>query len=486
MMLRIEPRRVPLLALALAACVPAAPAVFAQASGGAQGAPAQAPETADNSQTTVPNPPGPVGGIEQYRLEGSGLGRSNIIPRFSLSELYDTNSGYASTTGGSQADGVATLSAGFSLQWLKRQNSLSVDYSAGGLLYNTGTQANSVTQQLAVSDRVTMARWNLLFAENFSYLPNTQFGLGGLGFLGGPTTAGLSGGSTGGFNPNYQASATIGTPNTYQLLSTSAVQAQYQFNPRSSITFSGSAGFLHYFGDDNMFDSRDVIARVGYDRLVTPKDTLNVSYTASILTYPSGLPGLTSHYVQFGYRRIVTNRLHVFASAGPVVTFFSTPAPTTPGGPTTLPGGDHSVNWSFSGTLDYALRKGSISAGYNRSVTGGSGLLQGALTDQVTGTFTHLFGRVWSASFTGGYSRNSSLEQTAPMMNVTTVFNYWTTGFFLSRPIGRYSTLAFRYNAQKQTSNTSECVNGVSCGPVALTQTVGLTFTWSTRPYKLD
>jgi len=468
-----------MLSLALVAfAVCTAPGVRAQSTGGGQGeAPAQ---SADAPQTPQQNPPGPVGGIEQYRLDGASLGRSNVVGRFSLSELYDTNSGYASTSGASQDDGITTLSAGLSLQWLKRGSTLSLDYTAGGLIYNTGTQANSVTQQLSVADTFTRGRWSLLLAENAAYLPNTQFGLGGLGFISnGPTLAGTGGPTA--FNPNFQASSSIGSLNEYQFTSTTAVQGHYTINARSSLSASGSVGFLHYFGDNNMLDSRDVIVRVGYDRAVTARDTLNVSYIASILSYSSGLQGFYSQYIQLGYQRILTGRLHLYVSAGPVISHFS-----ASDGQTTVPGGENAVNWSVASVLSYALRKGSVSVSYNRSVTGGSGLLQGALTDTLNGTFSHTFGRVWSTSFNGGYSRNSSLEQTAPMMEVTSVFDYWTAGFSLSRPIGRSGLLSFRYNAQRQTSNTSTCINGQTCGPIALTQTVGVTFNWSTRPHALD
>jgi hypothetical protein len=469
--------RILTLVVVLASAWTAAPSVHAQETGGGQAdTPAQTPNTPQNT-------PGPVGGIEQYQLEGRTLGHSNVTPRLVLSELYDSNGGYASTTNASQADGVATITGGVSLQWLKRQSTLALDYNAGGLIYNTGTQSNSVTQQLGVTDNLTLGRWNLVFAENFAYLPNTQFGLGGLGFLGGGTAGTLtSTGGTGGFNPNYQASSTIGTLNTYQLTSTSAVQAQYLLGARSSISVSGSVGFLHYFSDsNNMLDSRDVIARVGYDRSLTPRDTINVSYIASILSYPSGVQGFYSQYIQLGYRRILTGRLHLFVSAGPVISHF-----TPTGGATTVPGGENAVNWSVSSALDYALRNGTVGATYSRSITGGSGFLVGAVTDQLTGSVSHLFGRVWNASVTGGFSRNSSLEQTAPMTSTSSVFHYWTAGLSVSRPIGRFSNLRFSYYAQKQTSNTTMCVGGVTCGPIALVQTAGITYTWSTRPYRLD
>src|SRR5271170_3487008 len=98
----------------------AAPSLRAQ-EGGSQGG-GQSPDTPAANGSQAQNAPGPIGGVEQYQLGGSSLGHSFVIPRFSLQEVYDSNTGYASTTSGSQGDAVTTLSAGFGLQWQKRNS----------------------------------------------------------------------------------------------------------------------------------------------------------------------------------------------------------------------------------------------------------------------------------------------------------------------------------------------------------------------------
>jgi hypothetical protein len=483
--MRITQKRLALRALAAACCLSLmAPAARAQG----ESSSAAAGQAADTTGASTPqNAPGPVGGVEGYRLAGPSLGPSFIVPRFSVQEMYNSNAGFASTTGGSQADALTSLNAGFSLQWVKRESTLSLDYSAGGLLYALQTQPNGTLQQLGVTQKLNLRRWNLLFGENFSYLPASQFGLGGLGGLGNPgggnTLTGLPG--TGGvtnFNPFTTPSQTIGSPNVSQLSSTSVVQAQYLIGAQSSINGSVSAGFLHFFGD-NLLNSRDIVARLGYDRSLTARDTFNVSYTASVLTYPSGIQGFYSQYFQVGYRRIVTGRLHLSVSAGPVLTHFS-PA----SGQTTVPGGQNSVDWSLFGSLEYALRNGVLNVNYNHGVTGGSGFFVGAVTDQVSGNFSHRLTRVWTATLTGSFAHNSSFQQTTPMGGAvsTAAFNYWTAGVSASRPIGHYSSVRFFYNAQKQTTNTTTCANALACGPIALVQVAGVSFSWSTRPYKLD
>ncbi|HMD31723.1 MAG TPA: hypothetical protein VKG84_07420 [Candidatus Acidoferrales bacterium] len=476
--MRATHNRLHILALAVAGSLLfAAPSLHAQ-QGSGQGAGQPAPADVPQVESGAPqNAPGPLGGAEAYRIPeggGLGLGHSFVVPRFSLQEVYDTNTGFSSTTGASQGDAITTLQGGLNLQVQKRNSTFSLDYSAAGLIYGLQTQPNSVVQQFAATQKFTMRRWNFFLAENLSYLPNTQFGLSGLGYL--------TGGGTSTLNPSFQTGSTIGSMNAYQLTNTTIAQAQYMLDERSSLTVSGNLGILHYSGD-GLLDSRSVTARVAYDRTLTARDTVNVSYAASVQSYSSGAQGFISHYIQPGYRRYVTGRLFVSVSAGPVINHFS-PQP----GQTTVQGSQNAVSLSVAGALDYAIRNGSIKAQYTRGTTGGSGVLVGSTTDQLSGSFTRRFTRVWTVAINGSYARNSSFQQTQQpgMMSATSTFDYWNAGMSFSRPLGHYSSVRFSYNAQSQTSNVTSCVNGVQCGPISLVQVVGLSFNWSTRPYKLD
>jgi len=435
--------------------------------------------------------PGPVGGVQQYNVGELPPERSFVISRLSLDEVYDSNVGYAATSGASQADEVTSISGGITLEAVKRNSLFSLVDSTGGLIYDQQTQPNSVVETLNATEKVTLRRWNLLFGENFSYLPNSAFGLGGQGFLGGGTSGlpGLGGG-TGlpgigvgtGFNPYVVPTQTIVSPNVSEISTATVFQAQYAANATSSVSFSGTVGFLHFLGSD-LLNSRNVTARFGYDKSFTARDTISFSYMASILDYPSGISGFTSHYVQVGYRRLIKQRLHLSLSAGPVISHFSSQS----GQP--VAGGANPVSWSTYATLDYQVRNGSVSAQYTHGVSAGSGYLPGSTTDQLSASLTRQISRVWSVGFPVGFARNTSLEQTATTVAPTTTatFNTWYGGASLSRPLGHYSSLRFYYNVSRQTGNTIMCVPGVPCpGSIALTQIGGMTLTWSTRPVPFE
>jgi hypothetical protein len=452
----------------------------------AQQAPAPPPEQAGgNAQEIQSAPqaaPGPVGGIEDYRVQGPGLGRSYYSPRLVLLQGYDTNPGFASTTGASQADAVTAITGGITLQALQRNSAFSLDYSSTGIIYDTQAQSNAVIQQLGVTEKLTLRRWDVVIRENFNYLPASGFALGGLGFTGG-SSAGLPGtGGTAGFNPYLQPSQTIGSGNVSQLSSSSAFQAQYNMRSGSSVSGSVVAGFEHFF-DSGMLNSRNIFGRFGYDAAITRRDTFSMNVVVSRLDYSSGQPGFTSYSFQAGYRRYLTGRLLVSVLAGPMISHF-TPAP----GQTTVTGGENLVNWSLLSNLSYRTRRGSISMQYTHGVGAGSGFLVGSLADQVSASFTREFSRNWSGVINGGYARNSSLEQTTPGTTGSTslVFNNWFGGVSFVRSLGRYSKLSFNYNASRQTGDTATCANMQPCGPVALVQVVGVTLNWSSRPLKFE
>jgi hypothetical protein len=448
-----------------------------------QDAPPQQAEGTTQDQGVPPAPaPGPVAGVEQYRLDAPNLGRSFVVPRLSASEVYSSNVGYAPTTGSAVADGITTLGGGLSLQVVRRSSTLSLDASAGGLIYDTQTQPNGTIQNLAVTERVSVRRWNLLFGENLSYLPNSAFGLAGLGFAGGGATGYPGIGGVTGFNPGGIPTQTIGSPNVTQLSSSSSFQAQYLLSGSSSLTGSVVIGFLHFF-NSTMLDSRQITPSFYYDHELTRRDTITVGYTAGIFNYPTGIPGFTTHYIQLGYRRLLTGRLNLSVLAGPGIYQFS---PFT--GMTKVPGGSTQVNWTLSSSLGYLTKRGSLSVTYSHAVYAGSGFYAGTSVDQVGGSANYKFSRSWTGGVTGSFAHNQTLQQTTPSLpaNTTQSFTYWTAGAGLSRNVGRYSSLSFNYYAARQSGTTTVCLNGIPCGPIALVQVAGVSYIWSTRPLRLE
>lgn len=491
-------KRIPMVALAalLGLCGGAA-ALSAQQQ---NDSPAQAQQTESSSQAgdqqqdtgSTPNdsqqrPPGPVGGVEDYRLKGLSLGRSFLVPSLSLRELYDTNTTNAATASTRRADTVTSLSGSLSLELLKRNSTLDLDYQAGGFLYNTQTQSNGVVQQLSVTDKFYLHRWSILVGENFSYLPDASIGLGGLangigGGLGvGGVLPGVGGGVTN-FNPFLLPGQSIQSNNVSRLVSSSVVQLQYTLGARSSLDGTLSVGFVH-FPDNNLLNSRQIAPRIGYNRAITAKDTIVLGYSAAIFNFSGASSGFTSHTVRIGYRRIVTGRLSATVEGGPAISTFGAPA-----GMTAVPGGATRISWAIRTNLEYLMRRGSLRVDYGHRLTEGSGLLLGADSDRVDFFYLRDLTRIWNGGLSGTFAHNHGLTQTlgTTAMNIATQFNTWNVGVNVSRPIGRHSRLEFRYYVSRQTSNTNVCASGLTCGAVALGQNISVAFNWTTRPINLE
>jgi hypothetical protein len=466
--------------------------LFAQQQDNSQAQPQQQAESSSQAveqQQDVNNPantgqpaPGPVGGVEGYRLEGVNLGRSFLLPSFRFQELYDTNTTNAMTTSASHSDSVTALSGSLSLQFFKRRSTLDLDYQAGGFLYNTQTQSNAVTQQLGLIYKIGLRRWNILLGEHFSYLPDASFGLGGLGIAGGGVGLPGVGGGVTNFNPFFIPGQFIQTGNISRLVSSSVAQVLYTVGPRSSLDGTVILGFIDS-PSSSLLNSRNITARFGYNRALSGKDTVVIGYSVSFFAFGGGNSGFKSHTFRFGYRRLITGRLLATAEGGPVISTFSAPT-----GMTTVPGGSPHVSWGLRSGLDYAIQRGSLNFTYGHRLNAGSGLLLGANADTFTLSASRDLSRLWTASLNGGFARSTSLSQTSGMTPSSSqaVFNNWIAGAGLSRPIGRYSHLQLRYSISRQTSNVTMCANNLACGSVALRQVVGVVFNWSTRPIAIQ
>jgi hypothetical protein len=117
---------------------------------------------------------------------------------------------------------------------------------------------------------------------------------------------------------------------------------------------------------------------------------------------------------------------------------------------------------------------------YNHVLTGGSGVLTGAISDQVTGTVSRQLARTLNGVWTVGYARNQGLASGASNTS-NQAFDYWFTGVNFTHPWGRRMNLLLGYQLQYQNSNASFCV-GATCGSSFIRHQVSLGFSWRERP----
>jgi hypothetical protein len=352
---------------------------------------------------------------------------------------------------------------------------LSFDYLGGGVFSNNGSVSNGVIQDVNLAAQFNFRRWTLTLIDELRYTPEIAFGNAGFGGLSG--TVGISGGLGG----------VLGTDDTIlnafgqRLINSSAAQVNVLLSPRSSLTFSGGYSEL-YFVDQDLLNSTEIRAQAGYNYQLTKKDTVGVAYLFDGFRYSNFPQSIDTHSALLSYGRRITGRLAFQASAGPEYAIFQNGlASGTPGG-TTSPSSSSQLYWSLYTALRYQLQRTGLYASYSHGVTGGSGVLAGAIGDTVQGSVSRQISRTLNGDINLGYARNKGLP--VPFPGFTTVngtYDYWSAGGHLTHPWGRTLQLFVGYQFQYQNSNAPFC-SGTGCGGSYTRNLITVGLGWRAQP----
>jgi hypothetical protein len=348
---------------------------------------------------------------------------------------------------------------------------LAINYSGGGFISTDSTQDNGYYHQLALAQTYQRNRWLLQIQDQFSYLPESSFGFGGGSSLGTPGSGGSIGPVIPGMGNNYVPNQGIYTAVGPRYSNASTIQITYTTSPRGSITLSGTYAFLKFVDPGNV-DNDTTTGTIGYNYALTPKDTIGAFYRFSAYHFSEQPEAYGDHSVNFAYGRKITGRLALQLTGGPDFNFSRV----------SINGKSEYTGVNIGSTLSYAFENGGISAGYSHGISGGSGVLAGASTDQFNFSANRRLGRIWSGHMTLGYSRNAAI---ATATGVTTQnYNTWTVGGGVSRAVGRNASFGVAYNATIPDYGVSSCT-GAGCGSSQIYHYVTLNVQWHTRPFIL-
>src|SRR5439155_819474 len=92
---------------------------------------------------------------------------------------------------------------------------------------------------------------------------------------------------------------------------------------------------------------------------------------------------------------IFTPNQSILTTRGPGVSFLRT---VSPAGSTPATSSSRQVYWALDTSMTYQKGRSTFGLAYDRSLSGGAGILPGAITDQMTGSFNSQFPK----AFTGG------------------------------------------------------------------------------------
>jgi hypothetical protein len=452
--------------------------------------------TASPEPNAAPQPDNnPLTGMQAFSLGGSG-GRSYFVPTFRVTQIADSNG--RSASGQHVWRGVTAVNANLNLQRMWNRRQLGINYTIGGIVANTQSGRRSHYHNFGFNYQAQWRRWQTLIADSFSFLPESNFGGGGLpgvaggiggiggggsgggiGGIGGGLGSGIGGGIGGiggGFVPGVIPNQSILTGNTKRFLNTVVGQVNYTINARTSWTMAGNFSTLQ-FTDPAFFDSNRYSFQTGINRQFTPADSVGFFYNMGMVRFPNDDRKFDTHSIQLAYGRKITGRLGLQIAGGPQFNRFWNG----------LLGQMFSrTNVTYRTNLAYSFPQTTLDLHYGYSTSTGSGVLAGAQTHRLELGAARPLGRVWRGSARIGYAHNERIRELAATTNQNS-FHTLVFGLNLSRPLRRTGNMSFTYSLQRQVGDVSPCPAGTpACGRNILRHHLGLSFSWGFGPYEIE
>jgi hypothetical protein len=425
-------------------------------------------DTDQGTQTMQPDNR-PLSGVQSPTLGTPEIRHSYWVPGIEYSNAIRSNS--LSAPANSAWNTTSFVSGDISLLEAWSHSLVSANYSGGGFFSTDPIQGNGQYHQLATAFEVDRQRWQMLFVDQFSYLPQSAFGFGGTSGLAFPGIMGTLAVPLPGLQSTYVPSQTILTTNGPRYSNASAVQLTYAVSPRGSITLAGVYGTLRFIDSGNL-NSDSEILNAGYNYAINRKDTIGLVYLFSAYRYPGDPQAIGDHVGQFVYGRKITGRLALKLAGGPEVTTFRV----------AIGGSKQKISGFGNAALTYAFARSNVALSYTHGVSGGSGVFTGSSIDQANATWSRQLTRAWNGSVNFGYAKNRQILSVSGLTSPS--YDSTLAGAGLSRALGRTADFSVAYQAQIQNSNVPICSNP-NCGTNYTAHQIFVTFKWHTRPLVL-
>jgi hypothetical protein len=403
----------------------------------------------------------PAGGTSMGPSSGPNLPSLDGILHYALSASEVIQYGYY---GSGEVTHSTVLSGDVAYTAKSTVRPFNLLFAGGVILGNQSGQGTTYYTSASVSQGYVTRSWVFNISDTVSFLPQSPTtglsGIAGVGDIGSLPVQGPVEGPAGGIFSN--------AGNRVANSLTGSVERQISHD--TSISGVGSWSVLHFLDDGDGLNFTEISGVVAINRRIDARSSVSLDAVYSTFSYgaESGQPDIESRGINLSYQRVLSRTLSMSVSAGPqwISSSNSTLIPS-------------SLNASVSANLSYARRNTNASVGYFHGVNAGSGVLAGALSDNVFAGAGHTFGRKWLASLNVGYSHSTGLTQLSngsSVIPVNEVYNTVFGGAQLTRAINTHFSGYVSYTAQNQSSNyalgAQNALNGTS-----QTFGIGITFT---------
>jgi hypothetical protein len=375
--------------------------------------------------------------------------------------------------GSGQTTSSTNLSADAAFTSKSENRPFSMILAGGVLLPNGQGQGTYTYWNVAATQGLITRHWAFNISDSFSFLPQSPTtglsGIPGVGDLGALPVQGPAAGPGGGVL-TYSGNRFVNQVNG---------SAERQLGPATSISGAGSWSVIHFLDDNAGLDSNGETGSVALNRRLDARSSASLDGVYSTYSYSNtglsvGYPDFTTKGINLSYQRLLSRGVSMSVSGGPLWISSSNSALV----PSRL-------SASGSANLSYNRKLTTASVGYSRGANAGSGVLPGAISDNVVGSVGHTYGRKWVASADMGYSHSASLAQflvVGSPVKVNQVFQTVYGGVQLTRGFGPHWSGYASYSVQHQSSAYSVLNQNAFIGS---SQVLGFGITFTPRSTRL-
>jgi hypothetical protein len=457
----------------------------------------------------------PLSGLDLPSLGEHAAPVSYLQAGATFSEAASSNVG--NSLGGNNFGSVTRGLGTLTLQRLWSHYDLSLDYTGGAAYYSQSNLGWSQVQALGIAQKIQWKRGQLTLRDNFSYLPEGNFGAG-YGSLGSAGSTGTGSGAPGGL---WGGTALGGFGVAPRILNVSLAEFSENLTPKSAFTATGGYAWTHFFGNDAsgsaFIGSSQITVQAGYNQILTPHTQIAAVYAYQAFDFTIAGTAFHSHLVQGMYNHRISGRMNLLLSAGPQITTTdsSTAACSNPSITDALscifagdqviavPARSTELGVAAQARLSYRFTKSSVDLSYERFTTSGGGFFTGAQSDLVRLGLTRPLSRVWNLSLDLGVTHNDRLQSLTPQQisactgaaqasqnacpaNDAATYIEGYAGAGLHRYFGRtlHGFLSYQFN--ELSFDDSFCIAGTPCNRVSNRQVLTIGLDWTPRPIRID
>ena len=340
----------------------------------------------------------------------------------------------------------------------------SLIYSGGYIFSEIPGQPSSTFQNLGLSQVLATKHWNFVLSDLVSYLPSSPTtgisGIAGTGDVGTSATGPVLGQG-------------ILTYYATRIVNTAGGSAEGKITSSTAIETSVSYGIQRFINSQGI-DNSQYTGTIGPQHRINERNSIGANYTYSRFSYGSN-PYTTTDKFDFvaqggnlTYEHLFSRRLSTNVSIGPQWTRSSNGS--------SLP--SH-LSFAANTSLNYLGKLSHAALVYYRGTDAGSGVLLGAVSDDVGLLYQQTLDRNWSVGLSGNYARTSGLLAYNTGKSKSNTFY---GGIQLTRKLGHEFSVYGSYNAQNQRINN---IAGFQNAFNGLTQIFGFGIIYSPQSIRI-